>query len=271
MAVFRVKGDPKATDDLYSLSQLPDDRYTIWQSCIVNGVRFRCKERDDKFKTQCSGVCTRDDHSDNIYYGVLHEILELDFILGKKVFMFRCKWYNTDPKRKTMVVNHELTFIDTSSNWYAEDPFILAAQAQQVFYLQNRALGKNWMVVQKVSHRHIYDVPEHDDDQNGSSVIFQEDDASELPRFHPTEEIHDSSMLVQQDLKPETLPNEVIQKLRNQKSTAIGREDSLEDNDDNEDYDDGSLFFNHDMTLDSESDNDSDEMEPNLSDEETMA
>ncbi|MFS8034398.1 hypothetical protein Hanom_Chr17g01580711 [Helianthus anomalus] len=56
MALLRVNGDPRATDDLYALSQFPDDRYTSWQSCIVHGVRFRCKERDDKFTTQCSGV-----------------------------------------------------------------------------------------------------------------------------------------------------------------------------------------------------------------------
>ncbi|CAH9069832.1 unnamed protein product, partial [Cuscuta europaea] len=162
MAILRVNGDPVASDDLYSLSQLPDDRYTIWQSCIVNGVRFRCKERDDKFKTQCSGVCTGDDNGDTIYYGVLLEILELDFILGRKVFMFRCKWYNTDPKGRTMVVNYKLTSVDTSSQWYTEDPFILATQARQVFYLDDKALGKNWMVVQKVNHRCIYDIPEHD-------------------------------------------------------------------------------------------------------------
>ena len=43
MANLRVNGDPKATNDLYSLSQYADDRYTIWHSCIVNGVRFAAK------------------------------------------------------------------------------------------------------------------------------------------------------------------------------------------------------------------------------------
>ncbi|KAL4555403.1 hypothetical protein LXL04_038021 [Taraxacum kok-saghyz] len=47
MALLRANGDAKATDDLYALSQFPDDRYTSWQSCIVHGVRFRCKERDE--------------------------------------------------------------------------------------------------------------------------------------------------------------------------------------------------------------------------------
>ena len=90
MANLRVNGDPKAIDDLYSLSQYSDDCYTIWHSCIVNGVRFRYKERDDKFKTQCSGVCTEGDYesSDITYYGVLLEILELDFIYQRTVLCF---------------------------------------------------------------------------------------------------------------------------------------------------------------------------------------
>ncbi|XP_076884482.1 uncharacterized protein LOC143533665 [Bidens hawaiensis] len=143
MALLRANGDPRATDDLYALLQVPDDRYTSWQSCIINGVRFRCKERDDKFTTQCSGVCVGDEDEEMIYYGVLLEVMELDFILGRKVFMFRCKWYNTDPKGKRMVVDQKLTSIDITSNWYVDEPFILANQAQQVFYLNDCARDKN--------------------------------------------------------------------------------------------------------------------------------
>ena len=61
--------------------------------------------------------------------------------------MFHCKWYNTDPKGKRIVVNNNLTSLDITSNWYAKDPFILATQAQQVFYLNDKSWEKNWMVV----------------------------------------------------------------------------------------------------------------------------
>ena len=43
---------------------------------------------------------------------------------------------------------------------YKNDPFILATQAQQVFYLDDYKNGHNWKVVQKVNHRHMWDVPE---------------------------------------------------------------------------------------------------------------
>ncbi|KAD1280639.1 hypothetical protein E3N88_43064 [Mikania micrantha] len=49
--LLRVNNDPYATDDLYALSQYPDDRYTSWQSSIVHGVRFCCKKRDDMLTT----------------------------------------------------------------------------------------------------------------------------------------------------------------------------------------------------------------------------
>ncbi|XP_052181232.1 uncharacterized protein LOC127794290 [Diospyros lotus] len=265
MANLRVNGDPKATDYLYSLSQYADDRYTIWHSCIVNGVRFRCKERDDKFKTQCSGVCTEGDYesSDFTYYGVLLEILELDFIYQRTVFMFRCKWYNTDPKGKRIVVNNNLTSLDITSNWYAEDPFILATQAQQVFYLNDRSRGKNWMVVQKVNHRNIYDIIEHDDDEERvNDDIFQEEESSELPHFQPTEEVVDTSLLVRQNEEPISFPHELVVKLRSEQTFLNDREHNLEDI---EDYDDdGRFFITDEVTLESETDDDSDD--PDLDD-----
>jgi hypothetical protein len=266
MALLRVNGDPRATDDLYALSQFPDDRYTSWQSCIVHGVRFRCKERDDKFTTQCSGVCVGDEDEAIIYYGVLHEVLELDFILGRKVFMFRCKWYNTDPKGKKMVVDHNLTSIDITSKWYVDEPFILADQAQQVFYLNDLARGKNWMVVQKVNHRNVYDILEHDEDEVSMNGIFQEEESSELPPFQPTEVLPDTSLIVRNDVEPETLPYEAVQAIRNANAPV----DDLEDNDD--EYDDGGRsFLNNEPILDSETDHDSDDPNPNSDNDDSFA
>ncbi|XP_057771556.1 uncharacterized protein LOC130992829 [Salvia miltiorrhiza] len=232
MSVLRVNNDPRATDDLYSLSQWPDDRYRSWFSCIVNGVRFRCKIRDDKFKTQCSGVSTWGDGGvdDIIYYGVLIEILELDYINQRKVFLFRCKWYNSDPMGKRIVVDHNLTSIDVTSEWYKDEPFILATQAQQVFYLQDLSRGKNWMVVQKVNHRNIFDIVEREEGEEEpiTNEVFQEDDSSELPHFHPTEDVVETSSLVREDIDPITIPDGLMTSLH------VGDYDQIgEDTDEN--------------------------------------
>jgi hypothetical protein len=41
--------------------------------------------------------------------------------------------------------------VNTSRTWYASDPFILAYQASQAFYLKYAKLGNSWQVVQKVT------------------------------------------------------------------------------------------------------------------------
>ncbi|XP_022019939.1 uncharacterized protein LOC110920001 [Helianthus annuus] len=234
MALLRVNGDPRATDDLYALSQFPDDRYTNWQSCIIHGVRFRCKERDDKFTTQCSGVSVGGEDEAMIYYGVLLEVLELDFILGRK--------------------------------WYVDEPFIFANQAQQVFYLNDYARGKNWMVVQKVHHRNIYDILEHDEDEVLMNDIFQEEESSELPPFQPTEELPETSLAVRNDVEPETLPYTEVLAMRNVNAPM----DDLESIDD--EYDDvGKMFFNNEPVLDFETEHDSDEPNCNSDDDDSLA
>ena len=267
MALLKACGDPRSNDDLYSLSQGADDRYTIWHSCIVNGVRFRCKDRDDKFKTQCSGVCAGGDHesANFTYYGVLLEILELEFIYQRKVFMFRCKWYNTDPKCKRMMVEHNLTSLDVTSNWYAEDPFILATQAQQVFYLSDRSRGKNWMVVQKVNHRNIYDILEHkDDDEDLNDEVFQEEESSELPPFQPTEDVIEMSLLVRRDVQPIILPDDFVVDLRPNSEVFINNRG--EDEEDGE-FDDGLLFGDDELMCEYLSDEDSDHEDINDDDD----
>ncbi|KAK6139094.1 hypothetical protein DH2020_027155 [Rehmannia glutinosa] len=228
MAILKFNGDPKASDDLYALSQFADDYYTIWDSCIVNGVRFRCKERDDNFKKQCSGVCTWDDdeNGDVIYYSVLLEILELDFIYHRKVFRFHYKRYNTDRKGKRMLIDNNLTSMNITSEWYKEDPFILATQAQQVFYLNDCARGKNLMVIQKIDHRGIYDVAEVDEEQSANDDVFQEEDSSELPSFHLIEDIPDTSSLVREDVAPIILSQEMMLKLRHKESLFRDQEDT---------------------------------------------
>ncbi|KAL5569407.1 hypothetical protein UlMin_025982 [Ulmus minor] len=263
MVMLKVCGDPRASDDLYSLSQGADDRYTIWHSCIVNGVRFHCKDRDDKFKTQCSGVCTGGDHESVsfTYYGVLLEILELEFIYQRKVFMFRCKWYNTDPKCKRIVVEHNLTSLDVTSEWYAEDPFILATQAQQVFYLSDRSRGKNWMVVQKVNHRNIYDIPEHkDDDEELNGEVFQEEESSELPPLQPIEDIIESSLLVRRDVQPIILPDDFVVDLRPNSEDFINDQGEGEEDGD---FDDGLLFADNELMCEDLSEEESNDEDTN--------
>ena len=66
--------------------------------------------------------------------------------------------------------------INVERYWYKNDPYILATQAAQVFYLNDTKLGKGWKVVQKFEHRHLYDVTETED--HTPDVALQDDISS---------------------------------------------------------------------------------------------
>ncbi|CAN6541822.1 unnamed protein product [Malus baccata var. baccata] len=105
---LREMGSLEVTDDLHYLSCKPDIRVHTYTGCIVNGVRFQKKGRDNNRTTQNSGIFVSGEHSDcsHDYYSVLE----------------------------------------------SDDPYILAKQAQQVFYIDDY----------KVQCRHIWDVPKND-------------------------------------------------------------------------------------------------------------
>ncbi|KAH7674027.1 hypothetical protein IHE45_08G044400 [Dioscorea alata] len=143
----RNQGLQEVSDGLFSLACGPDRHVGKYIGCIVNGVRFHTKERDFHLRSQNSGVMVKGMHEEeeNDFYGVLTNIIQLDYIKGCEVVMFKCNCFGLD-----------------------------AIQAKQVFYLDDIKLGKNWKVVQKFHHRHLYDIPEIE--QIEGSEMFDMDD-----------------------------------------------------------------------------------------------
>ena len=88
-----------------------------------------------------------------------------------------------------------MTTIQVSATWYDNDPFILATQAQQVFYLDDYKNGYNWKVVQKVNHRHIWDVPEKD---TSVASVREVSDGSDKEAYQD-DESHNLNWFVAQD------------------------------------------------------------------------
>ena len=181
MRDIHLKQSSEVSNELYSLACGPDARIHTYTGCIVNGARFYTKYRDDHRITQNSGIYVLGEHDgeDVNFYGVLTNVVELDYLFGYKVIIFKCKWFDTNRKYKRIQQDPHFTIIDISSNWYENDPFVLATQAHQVFYLDDYKNGQNWKVVQKVQHRHLLDILEKDNttevDGNFDDTI--EDDA----------------------------------------------------------------------------------------------
>nr|GMC53138.1 uncharacterized protein LOC109169448 [Ipomoea batatas] len=123
----------KAMDDLYSLACGPQLCVRKYTSCIVNGVRFHTKDRDSRHKTQNCGISVQGNHGDELidFYGVLNDVIELEYIKGYRIVLFKCDWFDIG-KRSCIQHDGIFTSIKVSSFWYKNDPYVLASQAKQV-------------------------------------------------------------------------------------------------------------------------------------------
>ena len=66
------------------------------------------------------------------YYGRLEEVLKLYYRNGHQVIVFKCHWF--DHTTHVKVDRHRITTVDVKSKLNAEDVFVLASQAHQVYY-----------------------------------------------------------------------------------------------------------------------------------------
>ena len=119
-----------------------------------------------------------------MFYGVILEVMEVVYIRGRKVLVFRCQWFKSMPNSNSIFDQYNMTSINIKSSWYEDQSYILATQARQVFYLPNLQRGDNWKIIQKVSHRHLYDIPVSTvDDIDENTVDDNDDDDDDI--LHP--------------------------------------------------------------------------------------
>ncbi|XP_077252318.1 uncharacterized protein LOC143891659 [Tasmannia lanceolata] len=150
----------------------PSTIVTKYMGYLIKGFRFHTKKREQRRKTQNSGVIvtattrsfsTASDQSpiagDVNYYGVLTDIVEVDYYGHLKALMFKCDWFDVfSPDRGLKIDDFGFTIVNMSRHIYKDEPFIFASQAEQVFYVQERPINKDWHVVIKMKPRDLYDV-----------------------------------------------------------------------------------------------------------------
>ncbi|KAM3375540.1 putative protein isoform X1 [Capsicum galapagoense] len=116
-------------------------RYTTYW---VNGYQFHTKARDAPCKTQNSGVTlsettdsfasARDQNpidGEVIYYGVIHDIIEIDYYGCFSVVLIRCDWFHNEEDE------YGLTRVLFNRLCSTDNPFVLASQVHQVFYVED--------------------------------------------------------------------------------------------------------------------------------------
>ncbi|KAA0056494.1 CACTA en-spm transposon protein [Cucumis melo var. makuwa] len=158
--VLELRESANLSNDFFSLAMGPSFDIRCYNGCIVDGVRFHTVELDSRRTTQNSGIMIigESDASgtgDNDFYGVLDEVLHVQYPLGRNVWLFKCRWYDTDVN-KSQRTHVEVGYksLNTSRFWYAEESVVLATQAHQVFYIDD---PKNEIVVSHQVDDHIKD------------------------------------------------------------------------------------------------------------------
>jgi hypothetical protein len=129
------------TDDeqLYLLAKQPSSTISTFQGYEINGNTFYTFAQDKKSTNQNSGVRFDAEEGNGnkvTYYGYIEEIWELDYGPNFKVPLFRCKWFNlkdgvqVDPQ-------YGMTTVDFKNLGYDTEPFVLASEVAQVFYVKD--------------------------------------------------------------------------------------------------------------------------------------
>ena len=236
--------DPsEANESLYSLSCAPYRCVRKHTGCIVNGVRFLTKERDSHRKSQNSGITVEGNHGEDVidFYGVLTDIIQLDYVKDRHVTVLKCEWFDLGIKNSGIKKEGNIVSVRVTGKWYENDSYILADQARQVFYVNDPKLGADWRVVQPFQHRHIYDVDEIqeeamdvDDFPLVEDGVYQENDIDDSFEVG----LGEIQSLNREDMDPEDIEELVISRM-----PEVAEVENLENVDEEDEIDDTMIDY----------------------------
>ncbi|KAL6129288.1 hypothetical protein ACLB2K_072640 [Fragaria x ananassa] len=163
--------DSNVHEDLYALSRGPDPWCRKHKSFVINGVRFRIHRIDKNKKNQNSGVfvrstrisyLSRHDNNPNDgmlhYYGILKDIIELDYQNDRKIVLFDCDWVNSEGNSPGLKIDqYGCVLVNFTKLLPGGDSLILTSQAEQVFYVQD-PIESDWHVATRTKPRDQYDL-----------------------------------------------------------------------------------------------------------------
>jgi len=119
------------------LARGPSHTVHKWQAYDINGYTLYTQDRDSKTNYQNS-VVRIEAYNGNVkefYYGIIEEIWELDYVKFK-IPLLKCRWVELD---HVVVDDYGWTYVDLNRMSSMNDPFILANQAIQIFYVKDLA------------------------------------------------------------------------------------------------------------------------------------
>ncbi|XP_059635684.1 uncharacterized protein LOC132277860 [Cornus florida] len=128
--------------------------------------------------------------------------------------------------------------VNVASRAYKNEPFVLANQAKQCFYVKDNKFQGTWEVVQDITNRSSFDVPEKEgetvvEDEMLNTAAYQENEPSIVDRIVEVDLDMDPLSLNRDDLEGETLNAEVIEKCSGE--AAINDDFWVNEDDDRDD------------------------------------
>ncbi|XP_074277406.1 uncharacterized protein LOC141601045 [Silene latifolia] len=173
------KDREKVSEEVRWLAHGPGLKVLSYQGYAINGYSFYTKAQADRSTMQNSGIALMamsmsiDSAKDNTpaydaqpYFGVINEIWELDYAQFR-IPIFRCMW--VDRNKGVRVDKMGFTLVDLAREGYKSEPFIMASQAKQIFYIKDPA-NEKWSIVLHGKKKFV-----------GKEVMDEVDD--ELPPF----------------------------------------------------------------------------------------
>ena len=128
-------------------------RVTCYDGYVMNGYRFHTKARSKTLNTQNCGVAVKGDPQSEgkDYFGVLLEIIELEYDSCHKVVLFRCEWYdvfneNVGLKRE----GNGVTSMNVKRFLNTNEPYVLACQVEQVYYVKDNIHRDSRVVIKLI-------------------------------------------------------------------------------------------------------------------------
>lgn len=165
-----------------------------WKAYIMNGFRFHVKSIDMDVKTQDSGVFVRAE-ADNYatardrnprsalldYYGVVTDIIELNYCRDRKVVLFDCDWIDSRVRNRAIKTDeYGFTLVNFKHLLPGPDTFALGSNVHQVFYLQD-PIQSQWHVAVRTRPRDLFDMGNVTEDdisalQNLDHMVLADED-----------------------------------------------------------------------------------------------
>ncbi|KAJ3704077.1 hypothetical protein LUZ61_007782 [Rhynchospora tenuis] len=217
----------------------PDKQVNSYGAYDINGFRFHTRKHGINKKTDNSGVCIEGETCD--FYGILEDIVELDYSGCNKVVLFKCSWFDAwrgvkvDTEHGIVEVKHKSRLRNV------DEPFGLACQAIQVYYLPYASKERrDWWVVMKTRRKPIWGFENDATNNSNNSDIFQEESHGCSYRVTTGEKLDDPDILIQQGIFDDVPPEELAAAAeRTARRAARAATRSQDDNYDSSDEDHG--------------------------------